>query len=139
MFSVYVVTLILLAVPDRQCMLIIWLMICMVCILGHWATYFISFQYFKGKLEELWVSYLYLIYFVYQFAIKNKILLAIVSFLKKFFFRFQLPLAIVTILYMALYALPVFYIYFVNWIAEKKPSNHSAERRSLIERSDVIP
>ena len=80
MFSVYVVTLILLAVPDRQCMLIIWLLICMVCILGHWAIYFISFQYFKGKLEELWVSYLYLIYFVYQFAIK-KILLAIVSFL----------------------------------------------------------
>ena len=137
MFSVYVVTLILLAVPDRQCMLIIWLMICMVCILGHWAIYFISFQYFKGKLEELWVSLLYLIYFLYQFAVKNN--LAIVSFLKTIFFRFQLPLAIVTILYMALYALPVFYIYFVNWIAEKKPSNHSAERRSFRERSDIIP
>jgi len=40
---------------------------------------------------------------------------------------------------MALYALPVFYIYFVNWIAEKKPSNHSAERRSFRERSDIIP
>merc|ERR1712105_390180 len=52
-----------------------------------------------------------------------------IYFLSFKFFRSSLdelwlPLAILTIIYMAVYALPLFYIYFINWLAEKRP-NHS--------------
>jgi len=90
--GVYILTLVVLAIPDKQSVLLLWLISCTVALVGHWAIYFISFRYFRSSLEELW-----------------------------------LPLAILTIVFMAVYALPLFYIHFINWITNKKRSNQSGD------------
>ena len=58
--SVYIVTLFLLAVPENQKVLLLWLISCIIAIVGHWIIYFVSFSTaeiaFKSSLEEWWVS-----------------------------------------------------------------------------------
>ena len=58
-FSVYILTLVVLAIPDKQSVLLLWLLSCTVALVGHWAIYFISFRYFRSSLEELWVSHVF--------------------------------------------------------------------------------
>ena len=60
-FSVYILTLVVLAIPDKQSVLLVWLLSCTVALVGHWAIYFISFRYFRSSLEELWVSQVFIL------------------------------------------------------------------------------
>jgi len=101
--SVYLVTVFLLAAPDKQRVLLLWLISCVIAIAGHWTLYSISFHFWRSSLDEMW-----------------------------------LPLAISTIVFMAVYALPLFYIYFINYLNDKRIGCPEESRRTRGASSDHL-
>ena len=51
-FSLYIVTLLVLCAPNRPVLILIWLIQWTAVIIGHWIIYLCSLKYFKGNLEE---------------------------------------------------------------------------------------